>query len=123
MIRYWLVFCDAEEWYLRIFRRGFRHVWIHGLVNGTWFSVDLRAATIDLEVTPAAGTTVEGIMDFWRESGFTAIEVKPRRKPQFVGLLTCVGMCKRFLGMRAWWVQTPHQLYKMVAEQKYGWTT
>ncbi len=33
------------------------------------------------------------------------------------GLLTCVSVIKHLLGVRAWWIITPHQLYRHLAKQ------
>jgi len=35
-------------------------------------------------------------------------------------LSDCVGMCKYFLGIKAWWIITPWQLYKHVRKHAYG---
>lgn len=136
MTRYWIVFKDAEEWYLRWMKRGFRHLWIQGCRDGLWFSIDLRATTlqitadflVDWSNRPMPETNFELNLDYqsaidvkihrWRGQGFTVVDVSPGQggKFSFFGLLTCVGVAKRFLGIRAPWILTPAQLHRYLTK-------
>lgn len=55
------------------------------------------------------------LADFYREEGYTVISVNADRAPLSRPVAaTCVGMAKAVLGIRAFWVTTPYQLYRYI---------
>lgn len=131
MNQYWLIFTDSPAWYLRPLRPGFRHLWIAGFIDGIWVKIDLRVHGIDISTAimefPFMPQTTFEICQMYREqvdhaklawlaNGYTVVPVTPGcgGKLAFLGLLTCVGMAKRFLGMRAPLILTPFKLYRFL---------
>lgn len=135
MTRYWIVFKDADQWYLRWMKPGFRHCFIQGCVNGLWFSLDLRGETIEVKVdfmvewtenfVPDNPDYIKSRYDFaivekeheWRGLGYTAVPAPARGNEWcLLGVLSCVGMAKRFLGIGAPWILTPAQLHRYLTK-------
>lgn len=96
-------------------RKGFRHclvigwsseheVWViyDPLFNGTFIQV-------------ASQQTVEAVLNAFDRLGATMIQVNSRRTNEVIWTLPplyCVDRVKSVLGVRAWWVKTPLQLYR-----------
>ena len=92
-----------------ILKKGFRHCFC-AIPNGEyWIVVDGQAGLPRIEVI--AGTGYD-LATFYRDEGFSVIEVKTR-KPIITPLIfsNCVGMVKVCLGIRSS-ALTPFQLYK-----------
>ncbi|MGE4013899.1 MAG: hypothetical protein AB7G15_17370, partial [Alphaproteobacteria bacterium] len=81
--------------------------------NGYWLTVDGRKGIPAANIVAAEPFE---LAEFYRGNGYAVIEAPlprlgGRNLTPFMPA-TCVAMCKRFLGVRAWWVQTPSQLYR-----------
>src|SRR5665213_2085121 len=123
--RAWVVFMpDAEMRILRLLRRGFRHCFvIWQAEDGIWHSFDALACGFEFTVH----TNLPANFDIpaWlkgRTPGVTivAVKVSPRPEPATaspLGLLTCVGVTKRLLGIRAFGIYTPYRLYRYLHKQ------
>jgi hypothetical protein len=103
---------------VRILAPGFRHCFVCILDrNGTWIRFDGRAGIPEIRADAPAGFDLAG---FYREQGFTVVEVVDR-EPQHprtpLMLATCVGAAKRLLGLRAPFVLTPLQLHRHLDRQ------
>lgn len=102
------------EWYWRLFKKGFWHVAVTLTdVNGREVTVDPRMTFIDVVREEIAGFRL----------GSTNLRIKrriPLSDPPWAILApgTCVTIVKACLGIRAWWVLTPYQLYKYL--KKHG---
>ncbi len=89
------------------------HCFIAILDNGFWLTVDGRKGTPAAHVV---ATESFDLAEFYRDHGYAVIEA-PLPQGGSINLMpfmpaTCVAMCKRLLGVHAWWVQTPSQLYR-----------
>lgn len=96
----------------RFLKPGFRHCLV--LIEGRdgWRLINPLAE--ELLTRKVAPMPVEDLCDFYRQQGFTVVTgttsgVKIRRTAG-----NCVKAAKRLIGIRAWHVQTPHQLYTYV---------
>lgn len=112
--RAWVVFRgDAELWWLRLLRPGFRHCFAILNDGRHWVLVDPLAPFTDVEVLdlPAA----YDLPGWFREKGMAVAPAPLRRglsRPAPWGPFTCVEAVKRVLGLHAPGVLTPWQLYR-----------
>jgi len=111
-----VVFCDATEirW-LRFLKRGFRHCAVVLEIESGWILSDSVSNKTQLKhiVGMDSGELVRRLV----AAGLHAIEVVPRNAPQrFAPPLpfSCVEGAKRILGIHAWTILTPWQLYKFL---------
>ena len=116
--RAWVVFCgDADLWWLRLLRPGFRHCFV-ALNDGThWITVDPLSPHLEIAVQPvAAGFDLVG---WFAERGHAVVAAPVRRdldRPAPWGPFTCVEAAKRVLGLHDRWVLTPWQLYRRLLD-------
>jgi len=99
--------------YLKLLKPGFRHCFVILRTPDRWISIDPLAhmTQIGLHTIPN-GPDLPLIL---QEHGLTVIETSLRDAPLATAppmLCTCVEMVKRILGIQAWRVMTPWQLYK-----------
>ncbi|HYG89513.1 MAG TPA: hypothetical protein VD978_25030 [Azospirillum sp.] len=112
--RAWVVFCgQAELWWLKVLRPGFRHCFV-ALNDGLhWVVVDPLSPCTDVSVLAVpAGYDLPG---WFRRLGMTVVPARLRRgidRPAPWGPFTCVEAVKRVLGLHALFVVTPWQLYR-----------
>lgn len=110
-----LVFChDTDLPWLRFLRPGFRHVFAAMPVAGGWITLDPLSNRLELAFHPLPdGSDLAG---WFRQRGHHVLAA--RRRPPSSAIpfpltpLTCVGVVKRLLGLRAPFVLTPWQLYR-----------
>lgn len=106
------VFHDHGGGRMRPFLRpGFRHCFCAVRSGGYWIAIDGRKGVPAIEVI--AGATYD-LAAFYRGQGYAVAEVaaapQPPRQP--VAFVTCVGVAKRVLGVRAPLALTPYRLWK-----------
>ena len=109
----WVVFSSETDWpYLKFLKKGFRHCFV--LINDGqhWVSLDplLNHTEVQVHNVPPSFD----LPGWLRGRGLTVIESPvdhAHRKPAPFMLFTCVEAVKRVLGLHAWHVLTPWQLY------------
>lgn len=105
----------GNHWMAPVLKKGFKHVFAvidDGL--GFYIMVDGRDGVPAVEVVTG---TDRDLKAFYEAKGYTVVEVpegNPTRWP-FV-LSNCVGMAKTVLGVRAFGVLTPRQLYRRLTK-------
>ena len=108
-----VVFHDrgAGFWPWLFGRPGFRHCFVALNDGRAWVVLDPCSHGTKVEAEIAADYDLAG---FYRDCGFTVLEGRVTRqaKPYPVWFFTCVEAVKRVLGVRGWWIWTPHQLYR-----------
>src|SRR5688572_2776157 len=102
--------------WLRWLRTGFRHCFVAVDDGVEWLTIDPLLHR--LEVRASGLPSDFDLAGEYRRMGLTVAEVIPapvplRRAP--LGLFTCVETAKRLLGIRAPWVFTPWQLYRLAS--------
>lgn len=106
----------GDFWFSRFLQPGFRHVFICVRDGGQWIRIDGMRGLPEVAV----------LTDFdiyCSEPGFEVLEVNAYRaeRPLFLMAGTCVGLVKAVLGVRAFNVLTPYQLYKYLKRSvKHG---
>lgn len=95
----------------RFLKPGFRHCAVAVDDGDYWVGFDGVDGRPDLRVIADADFDLAGHHE---AQGHHAVEVRISRRPLGAGpgLNTCVGAIKRILGIKAPWLQTPHQLYR-----------
>lgn len=110
----WVVFSnDTDIRMLKIFRRGFRHCFVMMQQDSRWILIDPRANKTDIHLLPHPSHF--NFPRYYAEQGKTVVKIQNIMTPQKILppiSLSCVGAVKRLIGMHAWAVITPHQLYK-----------
>ena len=112
----WVVFSDDTDIpLLRLLRRGFRHCFVVAGEGGCWVAYDPLAHCTQLEFLDVPdGFDVPRWLE---DQGMTVLKLREERGEPPRSLLpplpfTCVEAVKRLVGLRAWWVFTPWQLYR-----------
>ena len=98
--------------YRRFLRRGFRHCALVLDEGDYWVGVDAGFGAPKVRVL---ADSRHDIASAYRETGrYHVQEIEFRRRPRMNGLAvrSCVSLVKELLCVRAWWVQTPFQLYR-----------
>jgi hypothetical protein len=115
-IQAWVIFEDSKDWRMSVFKRNKRHVslllkvgdkWVHS--NSMMHSNELRVFTNE-EVSTMVLNSIDTDIEMLYYQGYT------RSKIRGVSIFTCVEQTKRVLGIHAWWILTPNQLYKYIKE-------
>jgi len=103
-----------------VLKPGFQHV-LCAISDGRyWIVVDGKMGVPEVKVAAAASYD---LATFYREQGFTVIEVEQGKVPPAgpLAIANCVGMVKAALAIRAPFVITPYGLYRrLVRSAKTG---
>lgn len=109
---------DADLWWLRFLKRGYRHCFAL-LNNGKqWISIDPLSPHMDITVHDVPyDYDLPAWLDKQGHKVLAAPYQRHSRKPAPWALFSCVEVVKRVLGIRSVRVITPYQLYRFV--EKY----
>ena len=102
----------------RFLRPGYRHCGVLVECGRYWLIIEPLSTHLHLKLLPFSNSDVPSIL---RRRGLEVVEttVNRDRRPVVVpGLLTCVEVVKRALGMNAPLVQTPWQLREKILETR-----
>ncbi len=121
LVHWRLAFTRTNGWYWwnEFVEPGFEHVYAFREVPGLgWVTVNPRYSHTEIAVTPGF---VHNARSAYRvDEGAIVVDVVaevPKRQIRsrwFFGPVTCVEIIKSLLGIRAFWVFTPWQLYRYV---------
>ncbi|MEC7701237.1 MAG: hypothetical protein VX740_03575 [Pseudomonadota bacterium] len=119
-MRCWVIFSGVSElWFLKFLRPGFRHCFIVLNDGRRWLSIDPMAHYTEVISHDLPATY--NVINWIEQQNCLAVEVaieKPPKKVQPPMLFTCVEMVKRMIGLRAFGVITPWQLYKAIKRRQ-----
>lgn len=111
---WWLVYLDTERrhWWNRFLQPGFQHVIALKRDGRIWIAMRWHAEFLDVDVIRSDNTPwamfpkahIQRVVSLRKEGSI--------RSPAFVGPITCVEFVKALLGIRAFWIRTPYQLFK-----------
>jgi hypothetical protein len=103
---------NQRHWLARILKRGYQHVFALRRDGAVWVVVQPTFSFIDVDL-------IRNDLTPWQLfPGFAIQHVTVMRRAQWdigeftLGPLTCVTLMKALLGIRAWHIVTPHQLFK-----------
>ena len=113
--KYYLVYSnsDHQHWYTKFLQSGYYHVSIIKFTGLFWIKLDFGLGWTDFNVLPYDQyDTIKDVIDEGESYQYVERWLKPRlRVRSIVTLWTCVEAAKAVLGIRAWWILTPFQLY------------
>ena len=114
----WVAFCgEAELWWLRLLRPGFRHCFVVLNDGASWITVDPLSPHMEVVVQPVAFDF--DLIGWLKERGHAVVAAPVRRdhlRPAPLMLFTCVEAAKRVLGLHDRRVVTPWQLYRRLSD-------
>lgn len=109
----WLIFSDDTDIrMLKILRRGFRHCFAIMQQGDRWILVDPRSNKTDIVLLPHPKCF--NFPRYYTEQGKTVLKIHDRPTPNKIMSpfpVSCVEGLKRLIGLHAWWILTPRQLY------------
>ena len=120
----WIVFSDDTDIrILKCCRRGFRHCFMIMLHQDRWILIDPRSNKTDISLLPHPKSF--NFPRYFSEQGKTVVKIPVIQTPAKILWpfpVSCVETSKRIIGLHAWWVVTPYQLYKRLIklQQKKG---
>lgn len=118
--------CPTQRWWTRFLEPGFQHVQLYqprwfgpGIDDKFWVCVDPSieqvSTYVDMNPQPPWERDNKAVVQFVR-----AVPKKDKvRQYFFVGTITCVEITKAHLGLAAFWVRTPYQLYNYIRARDY----
>lgn len=104
---------DAGLRWLRLLKPGFRHCFLILNDGRHWLTLDPMAGWTEVAVQPVPAAF--DLIEWYRQQGFLVVPATIRAQPARplpLAPFTCVEAVKRALGLRAWRVLTPHQLFR-----------
>lgn len=115
----YLVYIDKDDlWWSKYLKAGYRHVFAIKFDGLFWIRMDLTIGYTDFDVL--LYDYKDSIDDIVQDNA-TYQHVEVWRKTRYRSILapwTCVEMMKSLLGIKAWWILTPFQLYKYIEALK-----
>lgn len=110
---------QADLWWLRLLKPGFRHCFVALSGPAGWVVVDPLSHRTCVAQIP---DTQEFDLSHWyRQHGLTVVPAKvfsPPKRAAPVRAYSCVESVKRILGIQAGWVLTPWQLFRYVNKKR-----
>lgn len=103
---------DTDAWFLRGLKRGYRHCFIALPQPNSTNWVILEPLLHKTAVQFVTGEYIQRLILHRDMREVVIDEIRKPRKRVSIMPPTCVDFVKRALGIQAWWVITPHQLYK-----------
>lgn len=116
----WIVFSgQADMWWLRLLKPGFRHCSILLNDGEHWIGVDPLSSVMEIAVHKVPAQF--DLPHWMRRKGHVVIPARPRpaAKPAPVGVFSCVEAAKRVLGIHNRFILTPWQLYRHVMKNQH----
>lgn len=112
--RAWVVFCgQADLFWLRLLRRGFRHCFAVLNDGERWITIDPLSPCLEIAVQPVPAAF--DLPCWLRERGHVVVPATVGRghgRPAPWAPFTCVEAVKRVIGLHDRFVLTPWQLYR-----------
>lgn len=118
-----VVFVDQTECpWLRVLHRGFRHCFAAVSDGHAWIVCDPLKDRMELAILRLPARF--DLAGFYAGQGYEVLIGRVRHAPPQARLtlapLTCVAIVKRILGLRAFWVLTPRQLFDQLCDARAG---
>lgn len=115
----YVIFQDSPAWYVWPFKKNFRHVSVVVKEEYAKHFVHINFRAVKTEVTIPSHEEMDRVWQRSRRllSGDPSIKVIRVELEEEQGFnlplpFNCVETVKRIIGVRKWWVVTPHQLYR-----------
>jgi hypothetical protein len=117
----WVVFSgEADLWWLRILKPGFRHCFVVARDEKNWIVLDPLSPHLELAVLPLPRSFD---LPRWLEKQNLKVLHAPiqrhHTKSAPLNMFSCVEVIKRFLGIHVRGIMTPWQLYCFLNPNKH----
>ena len=111
----WVGFApEAEIWWLRILKKGYRHCFVCIKNNDHWTIIDPLSHSIDVETIEVK--KIKNLPRYLTDQGYIVMpfgDIDPHKKGgRILGYLSCVTIVKKILGLHSPFIFTPYQLAK-----------
>lgn len=120
MYNAYIVFEDSPAWWTKPFKKDFRHVsLILPLEHDRYVHVDPRHKGIDFKLV--THNDIQAMYDRTLYHDVAIVQYRVEKginKGYTPSVFTCVELVKRALGIHAWWILTPRQLYHHIRKLK-----
>ena len=120
-IDWFVVFTDSGRWNLWDIAtsKGFRHCFAVRWDGFNWICVDPLGSWLEVQVMPYGHE--DNVPQMMLELGHKVVYVRKQRKNKLIlrGLMTCVSIMKHLIGVNAYWVVTPKQLYNYLRKRNH----
>lgn len=107
---------DAEIWWLRILQKGFRHCFLIQEAKDHWLVIDPLSTHLDIEMIDKK--LYADLPLRLKETGLTVMRTKIMdnevKTVKTLGVLSCVNIVKRILGVHKFSIITPAQLARFL---------
>ena len=121
-------YSQTPHWWGKILKRGFDHCWAIRWTGHSWLVYHPAYGAVDVYSLDNLGyKESNNLPEIVQYTGYTAIlYVKIHcdrgrlRVPWIYVPATCVEAVKYLLGLRAFWINTPYQLYKYLSKKGHG---
>ncbi len=105
--------------WLRLLQPGFRHCFVAVALGGGWVILDPLSHRTSLAIVE--GYSADDLASWYESHGLKTVKTTVREAPARMAPFapaTCVEAVKRVLGIHAWPVITPRQLYDYLLDNK-----
>lgn len=112
---------STRHWWDRFLEPGFGHVYAIRWDGWNWIIVNPRLDTVLVDTSAYSYYSLRDLVigEATEVLSVTAqVPIGRLRSPWHVGPITCVELVKGLLGIRAFWVRTPRQLYRYMRAQR-----
>lgn len=109
----WVVFSgEADLWWLRVLKRGFRHCFVIARDEKNWIVLDPLSPHLEVSVLPLPRSfDLPGWLQKQNLKVLQAPIQRHHNKAAPFNMFSCVEVIKRFLGIHVRRIMTPWQLY------------
>lgn len=118
----WVAFSgEADLWWLRLLKPGFRHCFAIARDEKNWIVIDPLSPHLELAILPLPREF--DVPKWLRAQGMTVTHAPITRhtnKAAPMNWFSCVEVIKRFLGIHASHIMTPWQLYRFLNKESYS---
>jgi len=118
---WWIVFehFSTRKWYNKYLKKGFAHCYALGLCEDTWVIVNPTDAVLDIELRPVADyPTARAYVGEYAKIIRVEVSLPSEHSSWSFGVMSCVDVMKKLIGLKAWWIVTPWQLYKELSDEQ-----
>tara|TARA_R110000765_G_scaffold35457_2_gene79833 strand:+ start:2046 stop:2468 length:423 start_codon:yes stop_codon:yes gene_type:complete len=119
---------DRSYWWVRFLRPSWSHVVLVRFDGFNWIKCEPNLAYTEISIiTAVESDTIDTIASRIGHTGIEYLakravigEKQTMRTPMLFAPFTCVEVAKSVLGIRAWWVWTPWQLFNYIKDKQHG---
>lgn len=114
-VEWWLLYRDVSSgWWWNWLKPGYQHVQAIQRIGPYWLRVDPHLEFTDIDLVRSDAPPHQLVQGCIVQRVVALRRLQRMRVPLILAPATCVEMVKELLGIRAWWMLTPWQLFTYV---------